>query len=72
MIALQEDSGLIPKSLNFIFANLEPGFNLSCSFIQVYNERVFDLLSESSELQNQLQVREDKHLGIHVEGLSEY
>ena len=71
MISQQEDSGIIPKSLNFIFAHLQSGFNLSCSFIQVYNDKVFDLLN-SDEIHKQLQVREDKVLGIHVEGLQEF
>jgi hypothetical protein len=36
----------------------------------VYNEKVYDLLK--SEAASSLQVREDKMLGIHVEGLSEF
>lgn len=44
---------------------------MSCSFIQVYNDKVFDLLN-ADVINKQLQVREDKVLGIHVEGLTEY
>ena len=63
-----ESSGIIPKSVQFIFGFAK---QFTVSFIQVYNEKVFDLLN-TEQISRQLQVREDKLLGIHVEGLSEY
>ncbi len=63
-----ESSGIIPKSVQFIFGLAK---QFTVSFIQVYNEKVFDLLN-TEQISRQLQVREDKLLGIHVEGLSEY
>ena len=63
-----ESSGIIPKSVQFIFDFAK---QFTVSFIQVYNEKVFDLLN-TEQISRQLQVREDKLLGIHVEGLSEY
>ena len=44
---------------------------LKCSFIQIYNERIYDLLS-SNDIFNPLRIREDKISGIFVEGLTEY
>jgi hypothetical protein len=64
------ESGIIPRCVNTIFgSDLQKG-TVVCSFIQVYNEKVYDLLK--SEHTSGLQVREDKMLGIHVEGLSEF
>lgn len=47
------------------------GSTVTCSFIQVYNEKIFDMLADK-DYASHLQVREDRHLGIHVEGLQEY
>ena len=41
------------------------------SFLQIYNEKLFDLLQDIHS-KNPLQIREDKFTGIYVEGLSEY
>lgn len=45
---------------------------LKCSFIQIYNEKIYDLLSNPSVIFTPLKIREDKISGIFVEGLSEY
>lgn len=42
-----------------------------CSFIQIYNEKLFDLLQDPKQ-KNPLNIREDKMQGIYVEGLAEY
>jgi len=42
-----------------------------CSFLQIYNEKLFDLLQDRRS-DKPLQIREDKHNGIFVEGQSEY
>lgn len=42
-----------------------------CSFLQIYNEKLFDLLQDTHN-KNPLQIREEKLQGIYVEGLSEY
>ena len=42
-----------------------------CSFLQIYNEKLFDLFQDK-ESSKPLVIREDKFSGIFVEGLSEY
>lgn len=49
----------------------EGGFTVYCSFLQIYNEKLFDLLQDR-EHSKPLVIREDKHAGIFVEGQSEY
>jgi len=45
--------------------------NFYCSFIQIYNEKIFDLLADYKKPKS-LQIRENKVDGIYIEGLSEY
>lgn len=42
-----------------------------CSFLQIYNEKLLDLLV-GNFYAKPLKVREDKYQGIYVEGLTEY
>lgn len=44
---------------------------LYCSFIQIYNEKLYDLLQDP-DIEHPLVIREDKNAGIFVEGLTEY
>lgn len=46
-------------------------FKIYLSFLQIYNEKIYDLLQDADS-KSPLQIREDKHNGIYVEGLSEY
>lgn len=70
--------GVIPRSIHNIFemASLveqEEGiqFNIYCSFIQIYNEKLFDLFQDKENAVS-LNIREDKFEGVFIEGLSEY
>ena len=50
--AEEENLGIIPRMINDVFAQKQKkskGRHISiyCSFLQIYNERVFDLLNES-------------------------
>ena len=49
----------------------EPPFVVYCSFLQIYNEKLFDLLEDKGS-EKPLVIREDKFTGIFVEGQSEY
>ena len=42
-----------------------------CSFLQIYNEKLYDLLQDRHG-DRPLNIREDKQMGIFVEGQSEY
>ena len=60
-LAGSEDRGLIPRTLIDIFeqiAEKELQVNVYCSFIQIYNERLYDLLQLKNS--SSLQIREDK------------
>jgi hypothetical protein len=46
-------------------------FTVYCSFLQIYNEKLFDLLMDRDNTRP-LVIREDKHAGIFIEGMSEY
>lgn len=74
--------GLIPRSLNEIFSQMKTRsskFNIYCSFLQIYNEKIFDLLQDSN-LGKELKIHESKEDGVYVgficgnnlEGLTEY
>lgn len=49
----------------------DPGFTVYCSFLQIYNEKLYDLLNDRDQ-SRPLVIREDKYAGIFVEGQSEY
>lgn len=69
--------GVIPRAVQQLFQDLAVdmdrghSFTVLCSFVQIYNERVFDLLQDDSHSQP-LSIREDALFGIFVEGLAEY
>ena len=46
---------------------------ISCTFIEIYNEKVFDLLryDESRQLRSGLEIREDKHRGVCIPDAAE-
>ena len=71
--------GIIPRSINFLFNGLQEiqmnneskQFTVYCSFLQIYNEKLYDLFQDK-ESNRALSIREDKYTGIFVEGQSEY
>ena len=42
-------------------------YTVYCSFLQIYNEKLYDLLQDRHG-ERPLNIREDKHAGIFVEG----
>jgi hypothetical protein len=73
----KSQAGIIPRAIKEIFEGIvqrggEPqGVVLYCSFVQIYNEQIFDLLRDGS-MASPLEIREDRKNGIYVDGLSEY
>ena len=70
--------GVIPRSITDLFEKWnqvlqEDGINFSIywSFIQIYNEKLFDLFQDKDN-STALNIREDKYEGVFIEGLSEY
>ncbi|XP_052196757.1 kinesin-like protein KIN-8B isoform X2 [Diospyros lotus] len=71
MVGTQDDPGLMVLSLHTIFDliktdNSSDDFGVSCSYLEVYNEVIYDLLEKSS---GHLELREDPEQGIVVSGL---
>ncbi|THG12138.1 kinesin-like protein KIN-8B isoform X1 [Camellia sinensis] len=71
MVGTQHDPGLMVLSLHTIFDLIEKdnssdGFEVSCSYLEVYNEVIYDLLEKSL---GHLELREDPEQGIVVAGL---
>ncbi|KAK4490692.1 hypothetical protein RD792_001388 [Penstemon davidsonii] len=71
MVGTKDDPGLMVLSLNTIFNliekdNTSDNFEVTCSYLEVYNEVIYDLLEKSS---GHLELREDPEQGIIVAGL---
>ncbi len=39
-------AGIIPRSIFSLFSQLPKGYFVYCSFLQIYNEKIFDLLQD--------------------------
>lgn len=76
-----DQRGLVPRVLEYLFAHVAREerrnggavtYLCRCSFYEIFNERVFDLLdSDSGCSLGGLQTREDMKKGVYVEGLTE-
>ena len=75
------DDGQIPRMVNYLFQRIGRDqryeYTIKCSGIQIYNERVYDLLRPSVSndpvgLENELYLRECPDRGVFVESLTEY
>ncbi|XP_010045156.2 kinesin-like protein KIN-12E [Eucalyptus grandis] len=70
--------GMTPRVFEYLFSRIQKEkearkeeklrFTCKCSFLEIYNEQILDLLDPSS---SNLQIREDIKKGIHVENLKE-
>mmetsp|Transcript_17033 Transcript_17033/g.26318 ORF Transcript_17033/g.26318 Transcript_17033/m.26318 type:complete len:127 (+) Transcript_17033:500-880(+) len=74
----QQKYGIIPRAIEQLFqgltakmADTETSYTVYCSFLQIYNEKLYDLFQDK-ETTKALNIREDKYTGIFVEGQSEY
>ncbi|CAM9349556.1 unnamed protein product, partial [Phaeothamnion confervicola] len=74
---VREQRGLVPRVLEFLFSTIaqrqwkaggSTTFDCKCSFYEIFNESVFDLLDDRSAADS-LAVREDARGGVYVEGL---
>lgn len=69
---IHENRGLIPRIFEYLFGLMKSTpnttYSCKCSFLEIYNEQVTDLLEPSSTM---MQIREDANRGVYVEGLRE-
>ena len=79
--------GVVPRSVAALFSaldsraleNEEFSFNVTCQVLQIYNERIYDLLGDKQR-ENPLQMRENQRKGktrgdvasVHIPGLSAF
>ncbi|OMO53413.1 C2 calcium-dependent membrane targeting [Corchorus capsularis] len=76
---LNEDCGITPRVFEYLFSRIRMEeesrkdeklrFSCKCSFLEIYNEQITDLLEPSS---TNLLLREDLKKGVYVENLTEY
>ncbi|XP_021290851.1 kinesin-like protein KIN-12C, partial [Herrania umbratica] len=76
---LSENCGITPRVFEYLFSRIRMEeesrkdeklrFSCKCSFLEIYNEQITDLLEPSS---TNLQLREDLKKGVYVENLMEY
>lgn len=82
MDSLNDKSGIIPRSIAALFEKLDKkatqiskfDFSVNCQIMQVYNEKIFDLLQDKKR-ENPLQLRESvrgSFSAVHVRGMSIY
>lgn len=77
MMGSEEDPGLIPRICRALFERIEcerregAGYKVTVSYLEIYNERVRDLLNVTDE-EHPLRIREHKTDGPYVENLSEH
>ena len=69
-------TGIIPRAIKDIFMNVKEAeadgtVTLSCSFMELYQENLYDLLSGKIKDQSVCEIREDSTKGIIINGLSE-
>ncbi|RHY34293.1 hypothetical protein DYB32_001029 [Aphanomyces invadans] len=74
----KSQAGVIPRAIKDIFAGVikknasgAQQAAVYCSFVQIYNENIYDLLRDGN-MDKPLAIHEDHVNGIFVEGLSEY
>ncbi|XP_073040513.1 kinesin-like protein KIN-12E isoform X1 [Primulina eburnea] len=70
--------GMIPRIFEYLFSRIQKDkdtrreeklkFTCKCSFLEIYNEQIIDLLDPSSV---NLQIREDTKKGVYVDNLTE-
>lgn len=73
MLGKPKDQGIFGYTFEELFINMETQskekeFKIKMSFIEIYNENIYDLLLQGEK---PLELREDATKGIHVSGVSE-
>lgn len=69
------EMGIIPRAVQEIFDNIRDNFThdfvVTVSFMELYQETLYDLLSDKSREQCILDIREDPNKGILIPGLTQ-
>lgn len=75
MQGVPESLGIIPQAVRDIFAGVSRDtsnrYSLRVSYLEIYNERIRDLLNQSLEDNEEIKIRDDPKRGIHAYPLTE-
>jgi hypothetical protein len=75
MLGNEKEQGILIHALNDIFSviekDLDKTYVLRCSYIEIYNEQIFDLLKPPSRLTEVLTVSEDTKKDFFIRGVTE-
>jgi len=73
-LVCNEEKGIVLHGLEHIYSEVsqtsDKDFQMSCSYIEIYNEQVYDLLGSSKFKGDILSVNEDPQRGFYVKNLS--
>lgn len=80
MMGSADEQGLTPRICKAMFARMQidkqqetiSGYKTTVSYLEIYNEKVRDLLAETPNSGHSLRVREHRTLGPYVEELSQH
>lgn len=76
MVGSNEDKGIVPRVCEQLFNTISNSpapnteYTVEVSMLEIYNERVRDLLNPKNNPPNGLEVRENVSTGPYVDGLS--
>ena len=69
---VEEKKGVIPRTFKHVFKNINATpnckFIVRCSMLEIYNEKIRDLLASNPK--NKLDLRENKDKGVYVRDLT--
>ena len=68
---MSSSAGIIPRAIHEIFSSLSKNTCIYVSFMQIYNENIYDLLRDTA-MDRPLSIHEDTTSGLYVQDLSEY
>jgi Kinesin motor domain len=71
MFGEPEKLGIIPRVVSHIFQLLPSDFTILCSMIQIYNEKLYDMLQDRN-FTNSLAIKQDPLFGVYIVNLTEY
>ena len=71
-----QHKGIIPRLVEAIFQGIEDAdqgieFTVKLSYVEIYSERVRDLLTARNSGSDNLKIREGTHGGVYIEGVTE-
>lgn len=70
MFGNQDDKGIIPRTCEYIFQNLSNEYTVKCCFLEIYKEKIRDLIDNYKE-KGDLKLRQHNTKGVYIQGIKE-